>query len=600
MKVENQKLFDEKTQRNIDLWLNGQYDEETKQQIRKMIQEDPRQASDAFFTNLQFGTGGMRGLMGIGTNRMNVYTIRAATQGLANYMHKNAKKGEKLAAFIGYDSRENSRLFAEEAAKVLAGNGIRVYLSKELRPTPYVSFGCRFKQCLAAIMITASHNPPQYNGYKVYWGDGGQLVPPHDGGVVAEANLITDPSMVKKVSNLKHLLIEEVSSEVDEAYFKAITPLQYYPDVNKREGNKLKIVYTSLHGTGITLLPKALSLWGFKNIVYVDKQIIPDGAFPTVKFPNPEDPQALQMGIDLMVKTQADILIATDPDADRVGVVAMHQNQPVILNGNQIAVLCLEHVCQALSKKEFPKRAAFIKTVATTELFQTICDFYRHPCFNVLIGFKYIAEKIHEWEVSSNGYQYIFGGEESFGYLLGTYARDKDAIISSALICELALQAKLEGKTIIDKLEEMHHKYGLYQERLLSLNFGETKEGKEEMSRSMHKLREAQLKEIGGVPVSVIEDYISSERLFLETGKKEKMTLPRSDILVYWLTDGSKLMVRPSGTEPKVKLYCGVVEKKFTSVKEASEKALKKCDKLLDALKKAMTSKDTETGRKMS
>lgn len=592
MDVKESVTFDLVTQRNVDIWLEGQYDDKTKAEIRRLLREDPKQIIDAFYTNLDFGTGGLRGLMGVGTNRMNFYTVRAATQGLANYIQKQPKEaGKEHAVFIGYDSRHQSREFSEESAKVLAGNNIRVYLFKQLRPTPLVSFGCRYKHCLAAIMITASHNPPAYNGYKVYWSDGGQVVPPHDRGIIDEVAKITDPSMVKMVAELSNPLIEEVDTYVDDAYIEKITTLQNYPEINKQQGHQLKTIYTSFHGTGITMVPKALRAWGFPTPTFVEPQVIPDGSFPTLKLPNPEEPEALKMGIDLMLQTQSDLLIATDPDADRMGVAVRHEGKSVILTGNQIVSICLEHVCAALSQqKRLTERSAFIKTIGTTELFQAICDAYHRPCFNVLTGFKYIAEKIHEWETLPDGYHYVFGGEESYGYLLGSFVRDKDAVVCSALISEVALHAKLEGKTLVNKLYDLYHKYGVYHEELLGINFGETKEGKEQMAASMHRLREQRLKEINHIPVVAIEDYQVSTKFYLTTGKTEHLALPVSDVLLYWLEDGSKVMIRPSGTEPKVKLYCGVSEKKFNSIPEGIQNSQKHCDELLQYLKQHLMS----------
>lgn len=592
-------LFDLITQKNIDLWLGGQYDEETKSQIRSLLKENPEKAIDAFYTHLTFGTGGLRGLMGVGSNRMNNYTVRAATQGLAQYILKQPKQADKEhAVVISYDSRQHSREFAEETAKVLAGNGIRAYLFKEMRPTAFASFACRYLHCLAGIMITASHNPAAYNGYKVYWSDGGQVIPPNDQGIIQEASKITDPTMVKKVASLSHPLIQEIDEEIDTSYLQAIQSLQSYPQTNQEHGRELKIVYTSLHGTGITIMPEALRSWGFPSIRYVEPQIIPDGTFPTVKSPNPEEKETLQMGIDLLMQTNSDLLIATDPDADRVGVAVKHENEAVRLNGNQIAAICLEHLCEASGKQHrFPPRAAFVKSIVTTELFQAICDAYQHPCFNVLTGFKYIAEKIHEWETLPNGYQYIFGGEESYGYLLGTFVRDKDAIISSLLICEVALQAKLQGKTLIDRLYDLYRRYGIYEEDLLSLNFGETKEGKQQMALGMQRIREAKLQNINGIPVVAIEDYLSSTKLHLATGKTESLTLPVTDLIVYWLQDRSKVMIRPSGTEPKVKIYCGVIQKEFSSIPEGIQQANQRCKTLLEFIRQQLMGQKLEMQR---
>lgn len=559
--------FDPTTQANVTAWLEGSYDEATKAEIRELISKDPQKVVDAFYTNLSFGTGGLRGIMGVGTNRMNIYTVRAATQGLANHINKQPPKEEGHSVFIGHDSRHHSREFAEEAAKVLAANGVRAYLAEELRPTPYVSFGCRHKGCTAAIMITASHNPPEYNGYKVYWDDGGQVVPPHDQAIIDEVKQITDNAMLKVAKDLTDPLITQVDGEVDTAYLEAISKLQLYPEVNHDHGCELKVVYTSLHGTGITLMPQALACWGFKHLILVEKQVIPDGNFPTAHTPNPEQREALKLGIQTMEADSADILIATDPDADRVGVAVRHQGKTELLTGNQIAALCLAHICNA---HKIPERSAAVKSIGTTELFRAIAKKYGVGCTDVLPGFKYIAEKIRQWEESPNGDQFLFGAEESYGYLFGTHARDKDAIISGALICEMALQAKLESKTLVDKLHELYQEHGVHVEKLLSIKFPETKIGKEAMEKGMAKLRENPPKTLTGIAVNTIDDILQPNCL----------DLPTSNVLIFWLEDGTKVMVRPSGTEPKVKLYCGVVQKEFSNLAQG----LATCEKRADAL----------------
>lgn len=567
-------VFDVTTQKNVDRWLNDNYDEETKATIRKLLVEDPQAIINAFYTNLSFGTGGLRGLMGVGTNRINRYTIMSATQGLANYINKQPSPPHGHAVYIGYDSRNNSRNFAEEAARVLAANQIKVYLSKELRPTPLISFGCRLKECTAAIIVTASHNPPEYNGYKVYWSDGGQVLPPHDKGIINEVNAITELHQIKQIPSLQYPLIEEVSQDVDNAYLEATYFLQHYSEQNKQFGKKLKIVYANLHGTGITLMPHILSQWGFSDLTLVEQQKEPDGNFPTVSSPNPEDKEALELGIKALEQIQGDLLIATDPDADRLAVAVRHQNHVHLLNGNQIACLCLQHICEARTKNNtLPANAIFAKTIGTTELFKAIADAYERPCFDVLTGFKYIAGKIKEWEEGHNGPQFLFGGEESFGYLLGTHARDKDAIISGALVCEVALQAKLQNKTLVDLLHEIYRKYGVYTEKLLSIKFEESKAGKEQMVQGMARLRKNPPKTIAGINVTALEDYQYSLRTEISTGKSKKLTLPVSDVLLFWLEDGSKIMVRPSGTEPKIKLYCGVINKRL-----AMEAATQECE----------------------
>lgn len=576
-----QTLLDPIAQKNINTWLAEDYDSHTKASLQEMLDKQDPDLNNAFYTHLEFGTGGMRGIMGIGTNRMNVYTIAKATQGLANYIKLQGI--DSPSVLLGYDSRINSRLFAEIAAKTLAGNGIQVYLFDELRPTPIVSFGCRYKKCTAAVMITASHNPPEYNGYKVYWSDGAQVLPPNDEGITAEFLKIESLSQIHQ-ADITDPLITTLTTEVDDAYRVAILPLRMFPEEMKKHGKELNILYTSLHGTGITMIPSVMKNWGFDNLHYVEKQIVVDGNFPYAQSPNPEDPSALKMGIELMLKNGNDIFIATDPDADRVGLVANHHGEAVIFNGNQVACLCLDHILKRLTAtKTLPKNAAFVKTIATTELFKTICEHYHTTCFDVLTGFKYVAELIREWDVSHE-FQYIFGGEESYGYLWGTHARDKDALISSLLIAEMALMAKLEGKSLVDLQEEISHKYGLHYEKLISMKFPETKEGKEKMKSSLDSLRANPPKEINGIAISIIDDYETLERVSLVSGDVETLSQRNSNVLVYWLQDGSKLMVRPSGTEPKVKLYGSVSTKDFTDATSGNAELDKKATKLLQSL----------------
>ena len=582
-------MIDQQIQKRIDTWLNGAYDQETKSTIKKLLIENEKELVDAFYTNLSFGTGGLRGLMGVGTNRMNQYTVKAATQGIANYIKKQPKTNQKPAVFISYDSRNQSKLFAEEAAKVLAGNGLHVYLTEEIRPTPYVSFGCRFKGCQAAIMITASHNPKEYNGYKVYWNDGAQVLPPHDEGIIDEVNLITSLEQIKSAISLNDPHIEHVLNQVDEVYLSEIKKLPLHQKQNLEKGNQLSIVYTSLHGTGITLIPKAFEQCGFTNVAYVEKQCIPDGDFPTLKSPNPEEKAALQLGIDLLEKINGDILIATDPDADRVGVAVKHGNDVIILNGNQIACMLLDHIIKGLNANgQMPKNAAFIKTIVTTELFKEIVKSAQKDCFDVLTGFKYIAEKIREWETIADGPKYIFGAEESYGYLYGTLVRDKDAISTSLMIAEMALSLKLESKTLVDKLNDIYKTHGLFVEGLLSVKFEETKDGKEKMQKGMEKLERNPPKSINGSAVILLENYAKSIFIDMKTGKESVLTLPKSDVLIFWLEDGSKLIVRPSGTEPKIKIYGGIVNKKFDNIEVALVQAKEKVNLLLAALEKVL------------
>ncbi|MFA6915182.1 MAG: phospho-sugar mutase [Parachlamydiales bacterium] len=551
--------FDTTTENNIQSWLQGDYDDEIKDTIHAMLNNAPEKLVDAFYTYLSFGTGGMRGLMGIGTNRMNVYTIRAATQGLANYILKQpVPHGQKLhRVMIGFDSRTNSTEFAQEAAKVLAANGIEAHIFKVLHPTPLVSFGCRYRNCTAAIMITASHNPSSYNGYKVYWNDGAQVLPPHDEGIIAEVQKVTSPDQVKKTDSVEHPLILEEGADIDIAYLAAITPLQLYPETNRNHGSSLNIIYSPLHGTGITTVPETLKRWGFTHVELVKEQALPNGLFPTVQSPNPEEPAAMQLGVAKLLEQKADIFLATDPDADRVGLAVNHRGQAKLLTGNQIACICLYHVLEALhEQKRIPSNAACVKTLPTTELFTAICQSYNVACFDVLTGFKYIAQKIREWESDpQQGYQFIFGGEDSYGYLLGTHARDKDAAIICALIAEAALHAKRQKKTLIDMLDDIYEKYGPYEDEMLSIGFPETKEGREKMINAMGKLRSNPPTTLHGHKVLVLEDYTTGKKKTFASGNEEILTLPKSDVLIFRLENNGKLIVRPSGTEPKIKIY---------------------------------------------
>ncbi|MCE5316754.1 MAG: phospho-sugar mutase [Parachlamydia sp.] len=574
--------MDAATQRNVEQWLEGDYDPETKAAVRKMGESD---LVDAFYKHLSFGTGGMRGIMGIGCNRFNRYTVAAAVQGLANYLLKQT--GSERSVLIGYDSRHHSREFAEESAKVLAGNGIQVYLFPELRPTPLVSFGCRWKKCSAAIMITASHNPPAYNGLKVFWSDGGQILPPHDQNIIAEVKRIGSPSQVKRVD--AHPLIQFIGREIDEAYLSAIQALQTDPEQNRIEGRRLNIVYTSLHGTGITLVTQALQSWGFTQVALVEEQCQANGDFPTVSSPNPEVASALKMGMEQMVNEGADLLIANDPDADRLGIAVQHHGKAQIINGNQIACILLEH----LLKGRLPEEAAFVKSIATTELFQAICEHYQRPCFNVLPGFKYFNEKILEWEKSERenrgALQFIFGAEESLGYLAGTLTHDKDGIAASLLLCEAALQAKLKGETLIDKLNAIYEKYGFHLEKQLTITFEEGKEGSVQIKQMIQTLIRNPPREFCHIAVEAMEDYNTSVRTDLKSGRQSALTLPKSNVLLFWLQDGSKLMVRPSGTEPKIKIYCGVCLKKFQDLDAAHSHCEQHAEALMQDLRSRLT-----------
>jgi phosphomannomutase len=548
----------------VKAWMEGPFDEETKAEIQRLMTHDTKELSSAFFKDLSFGTGGMRGIMGIGTNRMNIYTVRMATQGLANYIKMQPLPEHGYSVFIGYDVRENSKLFADEAAGVLAANGIQVFLSREICPTPLVSFACRLMECTAGIVITASHNPPQYNGYKVYWSDGGQVVSPHDKGIMREVHRVKNILFGPDDSPLIH----GSGREIDEAYFKELKKLQLRPDL---AAESLKIVYTNLHGTGIRIIPEALMQWGFSMPQLVEAQTAPDPQFTNAPSPNPEEPRALELGTAELLKSSADLLLATDPDADRVGVVARSGAKGVRFTGNQIACLCLDHICSSLTERgAFPENAGFVKTIVTTELFRAIAESYGGTSVDVLTGFKYIGETIRLWENSFGGLQFLFGAEESYGYLFGTFVRDKDAISACCLISEAALLAKSKQLTLVDQLHAIYRKHGIHRESLTSLAFGDTADGIKQIDKMMGHLRTHPPRQIGKIPVISIEDYSNGT-----------MPLPQSDVIRFWLQDGSKLVIRPSGTESKVKIYAEVVEK---TIGEHIEESLLACDHRLKTL----------------
>lgn len=579
--------FDENTQNNIKLWLEDDYDAETKKTVNLLLNQDKQSIIDAFYTSLSFGTGGLRGVMGVGSNRMNQYTVAAATQGLANYIHKNIQTQDIPSVVIGYDSRNNSAYFAEIAANVLAANNIKVFIYKSLRPVPMVSFGVRLKKSIAGIMITASHNPPEYNGYKVYWNDGAQVLPPHDVGIIEEVNKIKKIAQVKSVPDVA--LIEQLEEEIDLAYLDAIRPLQVSSQTNLSEGKKLHIVYTPLHGSGITMVPKALNDWGFTNINIVSSQEKPDGNFPTVVKPNPEEQAALKLGIEEMMAKNADILLGTDPDCDRIGIAINHQNQAILFNGNETACVCLYYLCKKMKElNTFPNQAACVKTIVTTELFQAIANSYGVKCFNVLTGFKYIGQLITQWE-KDHSWNYLFGGEESYGYLLGTHARDKDAIVSSALICEIANWAKTQHKTLVDILYDIYREFGIYREKLVSINFKEGKEGKDTIKKMMDLLRNSPPTHLANSKILVLEDYQNRLRKDFTTLTETPLTLPKSNVLLFWLEGESKLVIRPSGTEPKVKIYCGVKKQNPSSIETGIEQADQNIDYLIESLKNLVT-----------
>ncbi len=536
------------------VWLDGPYDEDTKNTVRKMMEGDPQEFTDAFYRDLEFGTGGLRGIMGVGSNRMNKYTVGAATQGFSNYLKKNFR-GTSIKVAVSYDSRNNSPEFAKISADIFSANGIKVFLFDDLRPTPELSFAIRHLGCQGGIMITASHNPKEYNGYKAYWDDGGQLISPHDKNVIEEVNKIASISDVKFDGNPD--LIEIIGEEVDNIYLEKVKALSLSPEIIQKQKD-LKIVYTPLHGTGIKLVPKSLKKFGFKNVHIVAKQAVADGNFPTLKSPNPEEHAAMEMAIHEAREIGADIVLATDPDADRVGVAVKDGNDFVLLNGNQTASLLILYLLhqwkenQKLTGKEY-----IVKTIVTSELLSNIADEYHVKHYDVLTGFKFIADIIKKYE----GVQtFIGGGEESYGYLVGDFVRDKDAVISCSMIAETAAWAASQGKSMMEMLKELYLKFGFYKENLVSV-VRKGKAGAEEIKKIMDDFRSAPPKSLGGSPVVTIKDYLSSISRDVKTGTKSSIDLPKSNVLQFFTEDGSKVSVRPSGTEPKIKFYFGMKKK---------------------------------------
>lgn len=536
----------------IQSWLTGNYDEYTKHAILKMQAEQPDELQDSFYRNLEFGTGGLRGIMGVGTNRINKYTIGMATQGFSNYLLKTYP-GENISVVIGHDSRNNARFFAETTAQVFAANGIHVFLFESLRPTPELSFALRHLGCKAGVVCTASHNPKEYNGYKAYWKDGGQLVPPHDKNVIDEVEAILSVDEVKWEGGQDK--IELIGASMDEAYMEMVQSLSIYPEIIEKQKD-LKIVYTPIHGTGITLVPQVLAKFGFNNIHIVQEQAEPDGNFPTVKYPNPEESETMSMGLLKAMQLEADILLGTDPDADRVAIgVKNHQGEWVLMNGNQTAVLAFAYMMEARKSKGIAQQNDMvITTIVTTEMINEVANQNKVNCYNVLTGFKWIAELIKEKEGQEN---YIIGGEESFGLMIGDQIRDKDAISAVALLCEMAAYEKNKGMSLFDKMIDLYIQYGFYYEQLISIT-KKGMNGQQEIAAMMENYRSSPPSSINGSKVLVVLDYELQVGKNIHTGESWKINLPKSNVLQFITEDESKISARPSGTEPKIKFYFSV------------------------------------------
>ena len=534
-------------------WLDGNYDAETKARVKYLMENDMKELVESFYKDLEFGTGGLRGIMGVGSNRMNVYTVGAATQGLANYLKKNFA-GERIRVAIGHDSRNNSRMFAERVADIFASNGFDVFLFDALRPTPELSFAIRELKCHSGVVVTASHNPKEYNGYKAYWTDGAQVTAPHDKNIIDEVAKITDIDMILTGKNPENITI--LGEEFDEIYLNKVHELSLSPECVAKHSD-MKIVYTPIHGSGVRLVPASLKKFGFKNVLLVPEQAVVDGDFPTVESPNPEERKTMSMAIDMAAREGADLVLATDPDADRIGVALRNkQGEYVLLNGNQTLALIMSY--QLTRWAELGKldgKQYVVKTIVTSQMANAVADRFGVKCYDCLTGFKYIAKIIRENEGVA---KYIGGGEESFGYLAGDYVRDKDAVSACSLAAEAAAWAReTMGLTLFEWLQELYVKYGFFREGLVSV-VRKGKEGAEEIQRMMVGFRENPPKAIVGSTVVKINDFLSSETLDVATGAKTPIVEEKSNVLQWFTEDGTIVSVRPSGTEPKIKFYFGV------------------------------------------
>lgn len=564
-------LSTDEIRKKAESWLGKEFNDETIEEVRQMLGTDEKKLIDAFYQDLEFGTGGLRGIMGAGTNRMNIYTLGMATQGLSNYIIRQCgKNGIRVA--IAHDCRNNSRYFAETTANIFTANGFEVYLFESLRPTPELSFAIRNYKCQSGVVITASHNPPEYNGYKAYWNDGGQVVAPHDDGIIDEVRKITSVSQIKFEG--KPDLIKSIGKETDDLFLGEVQKMSLNPEIIKKFSD-IAIVYTPIHGTGITMVPPALKLFGFKNIIIVPEQAIVDGNFPTVKSPNPEEPDALKMAIKKAVETNAELVMATDPDADRLGLAVKNKNgEFMLLNGNQTGVILVWYILsQYKEKKKYKGNEYIIKTIVTSDLIERIAEGYKVEFFNVLTGFKFFAELIRNLEGTK---KYIGGGEESYGFLPGDYVRDKDAVASCALAAEATAWAKSRGMSLFELLLDIYVNFGFYKEKLINI-VRKGKEGAGEIKAMMTGYRNNPPEKINNSIVIKISDYEAQISLDILTGKRTPIDLIKSDVLQFFLEDGSKISVRPSGTEPKIKFYFSV-NTKLTSADKfgETEKVLEK------------------------
>ena len=579
--MENQELLKE-VRAKAELWLSETYDENTRAEVRRLLNsEDPTELIDSFYRSLEFGTGGLRGIMGVGTNRMNIYTVGSATQGLSNYLKQNFAHLPEIKVAIGHDCRNNSRLFAESSAKILAANGIKVFLFDDLRPTPELSFAIRELGCQSGIILTASHNPKEYNGYKAYWDDGSQIVAPHDENIVSEVAKIKPEDILFDGPDE---LIEIMGEEMDQKFLERVKTVSISPDVVERHKN-IKIVYTPIHGTGVKLIPAALKKFGFTNVIHVPEQDVVSGDFPTVVSPNPEEQAAMDMAIKKAYEVDADVVMASDPDADRIGVVVKNdKGKYIIVNGNQTALLFIYYIITKMKENGAMKGNEFVvKTIVTTELIAEIAQKNNIEYFDVYTGFKFIAEIIRELEGKK---KYIGGGEESFGFMPADFVRDKDAVSSCALMAEITAWAIDQGKTLYELLQDIYLEYGFSREKMKYV-VRKGKTGAEEIQQIMENFRANPPKQLGGSPLVWVKDYEILTAKNLVTGEEkaidQKIT---SNVLQFFTNDGTKISVRPSGTEPKIKFYFEVKGKLESRAQfdEAEQKADAKIDAIMEEL----------------
>jgi len=572
-------------------WANNKYfSEESRKEIQNLIDENnEKELIERFYKDLEFGTGGMRSIIGAGTNRINTYTIRKATQALANEVIRSGKEEglNELKVAISYDNRRFSFEFAKEVASVMAANGIHAYIYKRLNPVPLLSFSVRHHNAQAGVMVTASHNPPEYNGYKVFWNDGAQVTPPNDSNIINNYNSITDFASVKTMDfqeGESKGLIHWVGEDVENKYFESINSKAINPEMCSENGGKLNIVYTPIHGTGYIPCTTALSNLGFSNVQVVEEQKLPDSDFPTVSSPNPENPEALAMAVKLMKDTKADVAFGTDPDTDRVGLAFEKNGEMVYLNGNQIGILMVHYMMNGLTKSgKMPSNPYFVKTIVTTPLQDQIAKSFGVETFNTLTGFKWICGKMNQLEKTNPEKNFVFATEESFGYLNHEFVRDKDGVSSITLLSEICLHYKLQGMDLVDGLDKIYEEYGFSSETLLNLNyFG--KEGSEKISRIMDNFRGYSEKTFCGEEISYLEDYSTGESKSFTDSKVSKLDLPSSNVLGFNFTNGTKVYMRPSGTEPKIKFYI-MIQEKEGSLEEKKQKANQKTQEFLDYIK---------------